>query len=186
MAFVKTTWIDDSAPDMTAAQLNRIEQGIADAHAGLTNTPPFCHCYISSGAAQPQIPNTGAYTTIPFDSEFEDTDNIHDPAVNPSRLTCRTAGIYAIEATLGMDGPTGGDRYAAIRYTPTAGLAYYIAQLSCAPGSSGVGTLNVKAIKRMAVGDYVELRGAVFQASGAANVAIGTTNTHFTMVRLGS
>jgi hypothetical protein len=32
MAFVKTTWVDDQAPDMTAAQLNRLEKGIADLH----------------------------------------------------------------------------------------------------------------------------------------------------------
>lgn len=34
MAFAKTTWVDGSAPAITAAQLNRVEQGIADAHAG--------------------------------------------------------------------------------------------------------------------------------------------------------
>lgn len=34
MTFVKTTWNDDALPDLTAAQLNRMEQGIADAHAG--------------------------------------------------------------------------------------------------------------------------------------------------------
>jgi hypothetical protein len=33
MAFVKTTWNDDNLPDIDAAQLNRIEKGIADAHA---------------------------------------------------------------------------------------------------------------------------------------------------------
>lgn len=33
MAFVKTTWTDGAAPAVSAAQLNRIEQGIADAHA---------------------------------------------------------------------------------------------------------------------------------------------------------
>lgn len=32
VAFVKTVWINRSAPKITAAQLNRIEQGIADAH----------------------------------------------------------------------------------------------------------------------------------------------------------
>lgn len=32
MPFTKTTWVDDSAPDITATQLNRIEQGVADAH----------------------------------------------------------------------------------------------------------------------------------------------------------
>jgi hypothetical protein len=39
MAFVKTTWTDRAVPRMNAAQLNRIEQGIADAHAALPNMP---------------------------------------------------------------------------------------------------------------------------------------------------
>lgn len=39
MAFVKTTWVDDGSPDLTAAQLNRIEQGIADAHSGKAAIP---------------------------------------------------------------------------------------------------------------------------------------------------
>lgn len=30
--FVRTYWVDNSAPDVTADELNRIEQGILDAH----------------------------------------------------------------------------------------------------------------------------------------------------------
>jgi hypothetical protein len=41
MAFVKTTWVDRQVPKISAAQLNRIEQGIADAHTALAAlTPP--------------------------------------------------------------------------------------------------------------------------------------------------
>lgn len=34
MAFVKTAWTDRQVPKLVAAQLNRIEQGVADAHPG--------------------------------------------------------------------------------------------------------------------------------------------------------
>lgn len=34
MAFTPTTWVDGSAPAITAAQLNRIETGIDEAHSG--------------------------------------------------------------------------------------------------------------------------------------------------------
>lgn len=34
MPFTKTTWVDGSEPAITAAQLNRIETGVDDAHAG--------------------------------------------------------------------------------------------------------------------------------------------------------
>ena len=33
MAYTKTTWVNDSKPAINAANLNKIEQGIADAHA---------------------------------------------------------------------------------------------------------------------------------------------------------
>ena len=36
MAYQKTTWIDGSAPAINAANLNKLEQGVADAHDMLT------------------------------------------------------------------------------------------------------------------------------------------------------
>ena len=33
MAYTKTTWVNDSKPAISAENLNKIEQGIADAHA---------------------------------------------------------------------------------------------------------------------------------------------------------
>lgn len=39
MTFIKTTWNDRTVPRMNAAQLNRMEQGIADAHGGLAAIP---------------------------------------------------------------------------------------------------------------------------------------------------
>lgn len=36
MAYAPTAWNDDALPDLTAAQLNRIEQGVADAYAGVS------------------------------------------------------------------------------------------------------------------------------------------------------
>lgn len=39
MPFTKTTWVDGSEPFITADQLNRIEQGVDDAHAGVIDKP---------------------------------------------------------------------------------------------------------------------------------------------------
>ena len=39
---------------------------------------------------------TGTWTTLSFDSEDFDTDDIHDNVTNNSRLTCKTAGKYLI------------------------------------------------------------------------------------------
>ena len=38
MAYTKTNWVDDTAPYINAANLNKIEQGIEDAHNGVLAT----------------------------------------------------------------------------------------------------------------------------------------------------
>ena len=40
MAYTKTEWVNDSKPAINAANLNKIEQGIADAHAIVTEPGP--------------------------------------------------------------------------------------------------------------------------------------------------
>ena len=40
MAYTKTTWVNDSEPAINAANLNKIEQGIADAHAIVAKPGP--------------------------------------------------------------------------------------------------------------------------------------------------
>ena len=40
MAYIKTEWVNDSKPAINAANLNKIEQGIADAHAVVAEPGP--------------------------------------------------------------------------------------------------------------------------------------------------
>ena len=40
MAYTKTTWVNDSKPAINAANLNKIEKGIADAHAIVAEPGP--------------------------------------------------------------------------------------------------------------------------------------------------
>ena len=40
MAYTKTKWVNDSKPAINAANLNKIEQGIADAHAAVAEPGP--------------------------------------------------------------------------------------------------------------------------------------------------
>lgn len=46
MAYNKTNWQDDVTP-LSATNLNKMEQGIADAHAHLSETMP--HIFVDSG-----------------------------------------------------------------------------------------------------------------------------------------
>lgn len=114
-------------------------------------------------SANVSIPNN-TDTALPFDSERFDTDAIHDPASNNTRLTCKTAGKYAIGGQSRFNGVAGGAyRLAKILLSPAG---RYIAFTVGPP----LGTLevhqNVQTIEQLAVNDYVEL--VVAQDSGGA------------------
>lgn len=49
-------------------------------------------------------------TTLTWDSEAYDTNDIHSTVTNPSRLTVRTAGKYLVWATVVWEANGAGDR----------------------------------------------------------------------------
>lgn len=118
------------------------------------------------GATQ-SIPN-GAPTAVIWETERYDTDTIHDPAVNPSRLTCKTAGKYLIITHIAWEAFTGGtQRRVFVMLNGTA----RIADVSLLPAAGSLDVYqSTSVIWAMVVNDYVEVQ--VYQDSGAArNVA---------------
>lgn len=102
-------------------------------------------------------------TYVPFDAERYDTDNIHDNVTNPDRLTCKTAGVYIITASVGFDVNDIGSRMAEIHHS---GLAKNIVT-GRTPAYATVYThLCLATVCYMDVDDYVRLR--VMQDSGGA------------------
>lgn len=71
MAYTKTNWVDDTAPYINAANLNKIEQGIEDAHNGVLATQ-------LTGL----IPING--TPLPSDSLLVAIGKLKNTADNPS------------------------------------------------------------------------------------------------------
>ena len=115
-------------------------------------------------------------------AERFDTDAIHDLATNPSRLTCKTAGKYAIWAHLSIAYNATGYRYAFIRLNGTT----YIAGCSQGLVPGNPIDISLTTLYDLAVNDYVEVR--VYQNSGGAlNVtANGNYSPEFGMVRVSS
>lgn len=68
--------------------------GTAWAQDGLNWDPPACRIYhnVAQSAAN------GAFHVLSFNTERYDTDSMHDTAVNNSRITINTAGIYIVTA----------------------------------------------------------------------------------------
>ena len=99
-------------------------------------------------------------TPLSFNSERWDTDTIHDLSINPTRLTCRTAGTYLIVGHVSFYPNPTGRRYVTLRMNGSADLA-----LQSVPALSlGSTVFSVATVVEMAANDYVELY--VVQGSG--------------------
>jgi hypothetical protein len=108
------------------------------------------------------IPNA-AFTSHPFTTEDYDTDEMHESTINPSRLTCVTAGLYLMGGNIWFAPHATGDRAIQIKYNGSLLIAeVYEEALSAVDWLITVGPTPY----RMSVGDYVELQ--VYQSSGGA------------------
>lgn len=94
----------------------------------------------------------GTATALAFDSERYDTDTIHDPSTNNTRLTCKTAGKYAISANVSFAGDADGYREVAIKLNGTTFIADEIRAAVLASSLS----IHVGCMYALAVNDYVE------------------------------
>jgi hypothetical protein len=50
------------------------------------------------------------FTALTFNTESFDTDTCHDTGTNPTRLTCKTAGIYIVVAEVQVEAGGGTER----------------------------------------------------------------------------
>ncbi len=151
-------------------------QGLPGSGGGAGSSLVGCMVYKASGTES--IANGGAIISS-WDSEVFDTNSMHDPLPNPSRITIRTAGKYfafgSVAWTANGTGARGvsfykngvlfgGDNLPAVGAAPTTLPGVYIYDL--------------------AVGDYLEMFAA--QSSGAAlTLTHGQKGTWFAVIKIG-
>lgn len=125
--------------------------------------------------------NNAAWTQLTFDTERYDYDTMHDLVVNPSRLTCRTAGLYLIIANVEWQISQVGRRLTRIILNG----ATWIGGDERAPQDTGYAAPCVSTIYELAISDYVELD--VYQSSGGAlNIVVDINfSPEFMMSRIG-
>lgn len=119
---------------------------------------------------------------VSFNSEAFDTNAIHDNSTNNTRLTCKTAGVYLITATIAYAANATGERSTLIQLGGTTLLAGVLTLGS--PTNPTRHSLST--IYPLTVNQYVEI--LAFQSSGGAlntDLSSGFTPT-FMMVRLGA
>lgn len=125
------------------------------------------------------IPNN-TMTTISWDSEVYDYDEIHDCVSNNSRLYCNTTGIYILIANLEFQVSAIGYRH--VRFFKNGdsilgAITYY-------PVNEDMG-ICLEAIDRFEANEYVEVR--VVQTSGSTlSLHMGSPDgRYFAMQRVG-
>jgi len=133
--------------------------------------------YHSSGQT---IPNN-SHTACAFDSESYDTDGIHDPVTNNTRLTCKTPGKYLITGCVAWDANGPGYRHIHIR--KNGGGSY--AGVTIGGFTGAWNYVVVTSLLDLVVDDYVEL--ILYQTSGG-NLDVkssGEQNPSFMMQKVG-
>lgn len=153
MATIPTprTWITDEFVD--AALLNNHVRDpfnfLIDAPAaGVFNSADF-------------VVANNTETAITFDSERWDNDAIHSTSVNPSRLTCVTAGVYNISGCIVWTANATGVRTASLRLNGGSPIARKSITSNTAAFDA---EMPIATQWKLGVGDYIELVG--FQTSG--------------------
>lgn len=148
-----TAWVEASSPAGAQTLTNKTISLLAG--TGNTLLVPAAHAYHSVSQA---VASSGL-VVLALNSERYDTDTMHDLATNNSRLTCKTAGSYAVKAGLEWAGNATGERITEL----TLNGAITIARVR---GAAGLVNQNPSTTYALAVNDYVELR--VYQDSGVA------------------
>jgi hypothetical protein len=113
----------------------------------------------------------GTLTAVPFTAERIDTDNMHDNAVNNTRITFTTAGTYVVTASNDVYDVAGSVRTSLILNGITT-----LAETGSFSGDGGNGSIAV--IRDFASNDYVELFASdVGGGSFTGNFLFSATNT---------
>lgn len=139
---------------------------------------PACRVYHSEFQSVP----SGSDTVLVFDSERFDNDNMHD-STNPSRLTCRTAGVYLITGHVVWSQPNANDAYEIfIRLNGATKIASIKHQTTTIYSFIHH---SIVTIYKLNAGDYVEL--VVKQSTGSSRLiyAYGNYSPEFAMARIG-
>lgn len=132
---------------------------------------PSARCRITNSTNTTIANNT--ITTLSFDTNTFDTDNMHDIATNPQRITFQTSGVYSVGGLVYWDLPAGPGGIATLEMGIVLNGTNFVVRDSRYVDDQN-GTTSVKTMYPMVVGDYLEV--VVRQISGAALDILATSN----------
>lgn len=166
-----------TAVDNTPLTASRWNTDVRD-NTSFLNNPPAVRCTKSSTQAISAV----TLTAVIFEgADSYDTDSMHNPASNNTRITFATAGIYIVTASVMTSAALGG--YAEIFPYLNGDTGFRIAS-----GGDSTGTLNhiqVVGTYKFAATDFIEL-AVYFQNARTITTTTSNKNVHFAATYLGS
>ena len=125
---------------------------------------------------------SGQWTYLTFNSEWWDTNSIHDTGSNTGRLVCKTPGLYVVITNVTVAANATGVRALSITYN--VGRVQVAVQSDLSPKSTDNSYLSVSVIMTLALNDYVEV--SVYQNSGGNLNAVyaNAYSPSFQMIRI--
>lgn len=154
MTYVRTTWVDDSAPAVNATNLNKIEQGIFDAHAKFG---ALADADVAAGAAI-----AASKILIPSAScDIQGSTSVPDASTTICPLSASFRWNYGgFTNTYGID-------------VPVAGL--YYAECNAWWDSNSTGYRFFEIVRRNSSGAEQEIRSHRYAAQADSNQLFGYT-----------
>ena len=149
--------------------------------ASLTNMDNTASVRVYKSGAQ-TIAN-GTVTTVTWDSETFDSDGLHHPSTNNSRLTAIVSGKYIVGATLTYSEVQ--DHHIAILLTKNGAYIAGHEQNTPTAGSNFHNGISVTTMIDLGAGDYVEVRTEQRRGS-ALDIITANPGNSFWMSRVGS
>ena len=174
------TWVAGDV--LTAAQLNTDVRDNIAYLAALVNSPS-CRVYHNTT----QVLTNNVRAALAFNSERYDSDNMHDPATNNTRITINTAGVYVIGGQVEIPADT--DLTIVDWSLRINGAAFIAFNTDNNPGVGAVPrNYQIHTLWKFAATDYVEfLVRQVNTSAGAATViANASYSPDFYATRIGA
>ena len=130
---------------------------------GLFFDPPACR--LNNAATAQSHTATGNWQAVTFSTENYDTASMHNPGLNPSRITIPIAGIYLLTTNTSLVGNATGQRGVGFRVNGTGTGGPTLSMTSdAAPSAGNITHMHYADQMLLAANDYVEV--VVFQNSG--------------------
>jgi len=140
--------------------------------------PPACRVY--NNVTQNLV--TG-FTTLTFNTERYDTDNMHSTVSNLTRITFNTAGLYEVYAGVAFDGSISGERIISI-FLNGNGANEVVTKRDSVNTTGGGTTWQVSTIGKFAVADFIEVR--CYNSTGSTIILGAGTATSWNVCDFGA